>query len=112
MDAVYDARDIFTELYMKEEETEGRLLLEKAISILHFLEATALYEKGYWSEAIISYEMSNTLFPGGVPTTLEWLARAYDRNNQPEEFFDTWARALAINPTPSDKNVWPVYCHR
>jgi tetratricopeptide (TPR) repeat protein len=45
-----------------------------------------------------------------VPEAYEWLARAYDRTQRPDDFFAAWHKALTVDPWASDRNVWPVFC--
>ena len=45
-----------------------------------------------------------------VPEAYEWLARAYDRTQRPNDFFSAWHKALTVDPWASDRNVWPVFC--
>ena len=94
------ARAWLEEFLRQEEKFAGRIanLLGRA----HF-------DLGNWKKSVRGLENAVQVDPQ-VPEAYEWLARAYDRNRQPNKFFDAWAKALDVNPWASDRNVWPVFC--
>jgi tetratricopeptide (TPR) repeat protein len=69
----------------------------------------AHFDLGNWAESVDGLERAVQVDPQ-VPEGWEWLARAYDRNRQPDKFFKAWAKGLDVNPWASDRNVWPVFC--
>ena len=71
--------------------------------------AGAHFDLGNWKLSVEALEQAVAVDPQ-VPEGYEWLARAYDRNRQPEAFFEAWSQALNVDPWASDRNVWPVFC--
>ena len=69
----------------------------------------AHFDLGNWKLSVEALEQAVAVDPQ-VPEGYEWLARAYDRNRQPEAFFEAWSQALNVDPWASDRNVWPVFC--
>ena len=69
----------------------------------------AHFDLGNWESSVKALEQAVAVDPQ-VPEGFEWLARAYDRNRQPDAFFEAWSQALNVDPWASDRNVWPVFC--
>ena len=88
------------EYYTRERRVYGRTLN---------MMGRLLFDLGEWKNSIVALESAVALDPT-IPEAYEWLARAYDRDARPVEFFSAWHQALSVDPWASDRNVWPVFC--
>jgi len=88
------------EYYMRERRIYGRTFN---------LMGRLLFDLGEWKDSIVALESAVEL-DHSIPEAYEWLARAYDRDARPDDFFKAWHQALSVDPWASDRNVWPVFC--
>ena len=96
----FSAYSFVSEYFERERRVYGRTLN---------LMGRLLFDLGEWKHSIAALESAVEL-DDKIPEAFEWLARAYDRDARPDDFFKAWHKALIVDPWASDRNVWPVFC--